>query len=210
MLQKAESLVLDLQYFPNINWFKDSLRLNQFCFYPDALFRKSGFQNRLLIPASGKILALSIPISGGRKVRIPYKSVEIDHQKHWQRDHFRSIDAAYGSAPFYFHYQDELKKLYQTKEKYLYSWNFLCLRWVLDKIKLSPSIIENVEIENSSDRLSCLQDKYKPSNYDSNENGPFVTYHQVFEDRIGFYANMSILDLLFNMGPQKTRTILMK
>jgi hypothetical protein len=208
MLQEADSLVLDLQYFPSINWFKDSIRLNQFCFYPDAPFRKSGFQNRLLIPASGKVISLSIPLAGGRSVRSPYKSVEIDHLQHWQRDHFRSIDSVFGSTPFYFQYKDEIHSLFQTKEKYLYSWNLLCLDWVIEKLKLNLSVIEKSSNESTINCLTIIQDKYKPSNYNAKENGPFVKYQQVFEDRIGFCANMSILDLLFNMGPKKTLSFL--
>ena len=204
MLQKTRTLVLDLQYFPSVNWFKDSIHLNQFCFYPHAPFRKSGFQNRLLIPASGKIVSLSIPLAGGRDVRSSYKAVEIDYQQQWQRDHFRSIDTAFGSAPFYFQYRDELKKLYEFRHPLLYNWNLHCLGWLMEKIRLTLPIIEQDQKENNLTGLSLLEDKYKPSNYVNDENGPFVKYTQVFEDRIGFHPNLSILDLLFNVGPQKT------
>jgi hypothetical protein len=51
-------------------------------------------------------------------------------------------------------------------------------------------------------------DKYKPSNFSSPENGPFLKYPQVFEDKIGFQINMSVLDLLFNVGPLKVKELL--
>jgi hypothetical protein len=53
-----------------------------------------------------------------------------------------------------------------------------------------------------------VSDKYKPSNYTSPENGPFLKYPQVFEDKIGFQINMSVLDLLFNVGPLKVKELL--
>jgi len=53
-----------------------------------------------------------------------------------------------------------------------------------------------------------VSDKYKPSNYTSSENGPFLKYPQVFEDKIGFQINMSVLDLLFNVGPLKVKELL--
>lgn len=208
MLQKASTLVLDLQYFPSVNWFKDSIQLNQFCFFPDAPFRKSGFQNRMLIPASGKVVSLSIPLSGGREVRAPYKTIEIDCHQQWQRDHFRSIDTAFGSAPFYFQYREELKKLYESRQQLLYSWNLLCLDWLMEKIRLNLPIIEQHKEEYNQTSLNLLEDKYKPSNYAKVEKGPFIKYVQVFEDRIGFQPNLSILDLLFNAGPQKTIVLL--
>ena len=73
MLQETSALVLDLQYFPSINWFKDSVQISQFVFYPEALIRKAGFSNRMLLPASGGVVLLSVPLVGGRRVRIPYR-----------------------------------------------------------------------------------------------------------------------------------------
>ena len=208
MLQEARCLTLDLQYFPCINWFKDSFRLNQFCFYPLAPFRKSGFQNRMIIPSSSKVISLSIPLRGGRKIQASYNAVQIDHSQFWQRAHFRSIATAYGSAPFFFQYKDELKTLFERKEKFLYDWNLLCLDWLLSKIKIQLPMIEQAASETHTGVKEQLVDFYRPTNFNEKMNGPFTKYQQVFEDKIGFQPNMSILDLLFNVGPQISQKLI--
>ncbi|MEO0000705.1 MAG: hypothetical protein RL766_751 [Bacteroidota bacterium] len=208
MLQETSALVLDLQYFPSINWFKDSVQISQFVFYPEAVIRKAGFSNRMLLPASGGVVLLSVPLVGGRSVRIPYREVRIDYKSEWQRDHIRTIDTVYGGAPFYFHYKDELHHLFCQREEYLYNWNLSCLKWVLEKLKIKIPIQEDTGQSINLNKSIIDLDKYKPSNFSSPENGPFLKYPQVFEDKIGFQINMSVLDLLFNVGPLKVKELL--
>jgi WbqC-like protein family len=208
MLQEASALSTDLQYFPCINWFKDSITTGRFCFYPEEPFRRSGFRNRLLIPGSNGIISLSIPVMGGRATKLAYKQVLIDFTSCWQRDHFRTLDSVYGNSPFYFQYRDELSALYVKKVDFLYSWNLSCMEWVSSKIGL----IIPIDYAQSNDADETIPvhvvDKYKPNNYNEPVNGPFLKYPQVFEDRIGFKNNMSILDMLFNVGPALTRQFL--
>jgi hypothetical protein len=208
MLQETRSLVLDLQYFPNINWFKDSVKQSCFVFYPEVVSRKAGFSNRMILPASGGVISLSVPLIGGRSFRAPYREIKIDYHSEWQRDHIRTIDTVYGGSPFYFHYKDELHRLFSIREEYLYNWNLACLKWVSEKIKIMLPIQEHgYQPQNLNKRL-IVSDKYKPSNYSSPENGPFLKYPQVFEQKIGFQSNMSVLDLLFNVGPIKVKELL--
>ena len=162
----------------------------------------------MLVPGSNGIITLSIPIIGGRGTTLAYNQVLIDYNSSWQRDHFRTIESVYGNSPFFFQYRDELQALYGKKVDELFGWNMTCLDWISSKIGfLLP--IENTQstLTNNLGRLR-MQDKYKPANYDEPLNGPFVKYPQVFEDRMGFKRNMSIIDLLFNSGPVLVRKIL--
>lgn len=208
MLQETSTLVLDLQYFPNINWFKDSVRLSNFIFYPEANLRKAGFSNRMLLPASGGVVSLSVPLVGGRSIRVPFREVRIDYKSEWQRDHIRTINTVYGGSPYFFHYKDELNSLFCLKQEFLYDWNLSCLKWVLEKLKIKIPIHDHRDQLVDLNKNRTVYDKYKPSNYASPENGPFLKYPQVFEDKIGFQNNMSVLDLLFNVGPIKVKDLL--
>jgi hypothetical protein len=162
----------------------------------------------MLLPASGGVVLLSVPLIGGRSVRIPYREVRIDYKSEWQRDHIRTIDTVYGGAPFYFHYKDELHHLFSQREEYLYNWNLSSLKWVMEKIKIKIPIQEYTSQSINPIKSLIVSDKYKPSNFSSPENGPFLKYPQVFEDKIGFQINMSVLDLLFNVGPLKVKELL--
>jgi WbqC-like protein family len=208
MLQEASTLSIDLQYFPCVNWFKDSIAAGRYLFHPEEHFRRSSFRNRMLVPGSNGVIALSIPVTGGRGTILPYNQVLIDYKSSWQRDHFRTIESVYGNSPFFFQYRDELQALYGKKIDGLFNWNLTCLEWISGKIGIVLPI-ENTQsiLTNNFGRLP-MQDKYKPANFDEPVNGPFVKYPQVFEDRLGFKSNMSIIDLLFNTGPAITKQIL--
>ena len=102
----------------------------------------------------------------------------------------------------------ELEKLFSQSPIYLFEWNMMCLHWVIKKTKLTQKITVHLDI--ISDKTPCLNKEnfYLPSNYQASEKGPFLEYPQVFTDKIGFKTNMSILDLIFNEGPNTINKIL--
>ncbi len=155
----------------------------------------------MLLPGGNGLVTLSIPLVGGRSVKLPYNLVEIDYSSTWQRDHFRSLETIYGNSPFYFQYRDSLKEIFDKKPQYLVDWNTICLDWIVKKMKINLKLIQTAK--QLTDNLVVREriDFYLPSNHDIPEKGPFIRYPQLFEDRIGFKPNVSILDLLFNLGP---------
>jgi hypothetical protein len=103
-------------------------------------------------------------------------------------------------------YKDELEKIYEEKPKYLFQWNLLCVEWLFKKIKVEISI-ETDDNQNSTDiRLDHLIE-FLPQNYLNISKGFILKYHQVFEDKTGFLANLSVLDLLFNQGPHSKQLL---
>lgn len=195
-----------LHYFPCINAFAVMIQQPTLLFDLSLPFKRSTFRNRTIIVGSNGMIHLSIPITGGRSVKLPYRDIEIDYKSDWQRDHFRTLCTVYGNAPFFMFYKDELAALFESQPMFLFEWNLQCLNWVFKKLKLgTPIIIDEKTDENDSSRFAV--DSLLPSNYDTECFSPFLRYTQVFEDIIGFKPNLSILDLLFNAGPQ-TKTLL--
>ena len=160
----------------------------------DWRYQKSSYLNKMVLPGSNGTVKLSIPIRGGRSVKLPYKEVEIDHKTDWQTNHLRTISSIYGNAPFYPFYENEIRDLYVDKVTNLFQWNLQCLDFFIRNAKMSNMIqyqvgagdIHPVPAENFAYTL---------------ENHPFPIYNQVFADRTGFISNMSCLDLLMNLGP---------
>jgi len=195
-------LSTELHYFPCINWFMDVIAADGVLFNNDRLFKRSTFRNRMVVPGSNGIVSLSIPLEGGRSVKLPFHKINIDYSSTWQRDHFRSLESVYGNAPFFFQYRDELSKLYQHQIKLLVDWNLCCLNWIFSKTKLAaPNFLSSFD-PGEAYLLQERNDFYLPSNHKNTEKGPFEKYPQIFEDKIGFQPNMSVLDLLFNLGPK--------
>lgn len=199
-------MVQPLYYFPCIHAFAVMIQQPTLLFDLSRPFTRSTFRNRAIIVGSNGTIHLSVPIIGGRSVKLPYRDIEIDYKSEWQRDHFRTLCTVYGNSPFFMFYKDELAVLFESKPRFLFEWNLQCLNWVLRKIKLGTQILIHEEIaENESSRFTG--DSLLPSNYYAECFSPFLRYTQVFEDKIGFKPNLSILDLLFNAGPQ-TKSLL--
>lgn len=200
-------LNIELQYFPCINAIRDIVDCKSVFFDNELVFRRSSFRNRMILPGGNGLVSLTIPVVGGRSVKLPFKAVEIDYSSNWQRDHFRSFETIYGNSPFYFQYCASLKEIFDQKPRFLVDWNATCLDWIVKKMKINLTLLQDGN--QLTDNLETRQriDIYLPSNHDIPGKEPFIKYPQLFEDRIGFKPNVSIVDLLFNLGPDALKKI---
>jgi hypothetical protein len=194
-------MVQPLFYFPCVHAFADLLLQSSVVFDTEMQFKRSSYRNRMIIAAANGAIQLSIPVIGGRSIKSKYKEVEIDYKNNWQRDHFRTLCTAYGNSPYFMFYRDELEQLYQETPRLLCEWNLLCLTWVFKKMKVDIKI-DNEMIHENEFKKTPYVDLYSPQSLRSHPTEISVTYKQVFEDKTGFMANLSVLDLLFNEGQQ--------
>ena len=194
-------LLADLQYFTSINSMIDIANASSVLFDRKSLFKKSSFRNRMMLASPKGQVLLSIPIIGGRNIKVPYGEVRIDYKTDWQKNHYRTIETLYGKSPWFDQYQPELKILFGSRFDYLFEWNLTCFKWVIQKLNIKLTILDLPLPSIGLEKIVVKEDSYSPSNYSNVENKLLIKYPQVFEDRIGFLANLSTLDLLFNEGP---------
>jgi hypothetical protein len=194
-------MVQPLYYFPCVFGFAYLIHQPTISFDTEMPFKRSSYRNRMIIAAANGTIHLSIPVIGGRSIKSKYSEVEIDYKSNWQRDHFRTLSTAYGNSPFFMFYRDELEQLYNEKPCYLFEWNLLCLKWVFKKMKVDNKI-ENMVVHENESKQNFYVDQYSPQNFNRQPTDISVIYNQVFEDKTGFLANLSVLDLLFNEGQQ--------
>jgi hypothetical protein len=161
----------------------------------------------MILPGGNGLVSLTIPVVGGRSVKLPFKAVEIDYSSNWQRDHFRSMETIYGNSPFYFQYSASLKEIFDQKPQFLIEWNQICLDWMIKKMKINLTVVQDGNQLTHNQETRERIDFYLPSNRDIADKDPFIKYPQLFEDRIGFKPNVSIVDLLFNLGPDALKKI---
>jgi len=200
-------LNIELQYFPCINAMRDIVDCALVFFDNELFFRRSSFRNRMILPGGNGLVSLTIPVVGGRSVKLPFKAVEIDYSSTWQRDHFRTLETIYGNSPFYFQYRDSLKEIFDQKPRFLVDWNAICLDWVIKKMKINLTLLQDGNQLSHNKETKERIDFYLPSNHDIPGKKPFIKYPQLFEDRIGFKPNVSIVDILFNLGPDALNKI---
>jgi hypothetical protein len=164
------------------------------------MYRKMSFRNRCLVAGAQGVISLSVPLQEGRNQQLPMNEVLIVRGENWRGRHFKSIQSAYNRSPFFDHYRDELASIFEKRSDHLVEWNLHCLNWVIEKLewKVKVSLTESV-IPFGSGEMDDRRNRVLPKNY-SLWNP--VKYRQVFEERTGFFPNLSILDLLFNTGPE--------
>ena len=192
-------LFTDLQYFGTIDFIKILLKHQQVNYDATAPFTKMSFKNRMVILTAQGPLNLSIPIIGGRDQKTPLGDIFIDYESPWNTQHFKAIITAYKRAPYFEYYEQSLSNLYAQKQEKLIDFLLACQHWLNGQLKA------NWEISSITDRVDQeLDQKQKyfspwlPKNYQQCILTP--KYQQVFEDKIGFINNVSILDFLFSAG----------
>ena len=122
----------------------------------------------------------------------------------WQKVHFKSIESAYRSSPFYEFFMDEFMFVFEQREKYLYDLNEKILAVILELLQIDPSGLCETEAfikpSETGGHINDFRNVIHPKSKTSDSEFTITKYHQVFEEKHGFIANLSVLDLLFNEG----------
>jgi hypothetical protein len=198
-MMNNDTLQIELQYFPTIVSYSALIDCKYVDFGLYESYRKASFRNRCLIAGPNGVIALSIPIVGGRGLKAAYRDVRIDHGIPWRRRHFQAIRSSYGKSPFFGHYGEGLSRLYERQMDWLVDWNLACMDWV-DQAFGVVSARQVVEGDAVSGSVADRRDRDGPRNHQSGGSGPFPKYPQMFEERGGFQPNLSVLDLVMSMG----------
>jgi len=160
---------------------------------------KQTYRNRCHIATANGIMALSIPVvkSGGEKVLT--RDIRISDHTDWQLHHWKSIESAYNSTPFFEYYKDDLLPFYEKRWEFLWDFNWEIQQKVLELLELDAEIHLTTEYKLSleNDALD-LRERIHPKK--ENPDSDAKLYYQVFDQKFGFLPNLSIIDLLFNMG----------
>ena len=158
---------------------------------------KQTYRNRTFIHSANGLQILTVPVKHS-KIKFSMLEAKIDNSIAWQKNHWRSIESAYSSSPFFEFYKDSLEKIYIKEYIYLTKFNFdlikLILEWTEIEMKSELSKDYKIGYENSLDLRKNMENK----KYSCSEN---LKYRQVFSDKNGFLNDLSIIDLIFNEGP---------
>jgi len=202
-------LLVSTAYLPNINFFEEILRSEKIFIEKYGNFPKQTYRNRTYILSANGVMPLVVPVNKGRSGKILTKDITLNYDENWQKQHFRSIMSAYKSAPFYDFFIDEFLIFFEKKYKFLIDFNFDILLKINKLLHIEKEIgftdefVKNVDINTKDLRFSL---NFK--NFDKQIITSQKPYIQVFADRFDFVPNMSIIDLIFNLGPE-ARTYLL-
>ena len=224
-LYRWNRCLLTTAYFPPIDFFVALANSNEIFIESKENFQKQSYRNRTNILSANGVLSLSIPIKRGGELnthKIAINQIEIDYSVDWVIQHKRAIEAAYMNSPFFIYYKDDIFSILDKKIAKLFDLNSALIEKLvfLCGINKKLSYTENFENYISNNPTRELVDReqidlrgiiHPKYNGESllrllNMEKP---YWQVFTKQ-GFITNLSILDLLFNEGPNSISFLMLE
>ena len=182
-------------YLPNIPYFAWLYSQELVNFVTDTHYQKQTFRNRTPIYGANGKLNLTIPISHTKKEKIQENAAIISYEMNWQNNHWKSICSAYKSSPYFEFYEHDLAPFFNNKTTTLFDFN----------IHLIEKIMLLMEHDFISQKVAWNAKKHKRLDlFLEAKNPPLLeqeVYTQVFMKKTGFLPNLSVLDVLFNLGP---------
>ena len=185
-------------YFPSISHWIAIVKANRLTFEVNDSYQKQTYRNRTTIYSANGKLSLTIPVVFSQKKRQFYQDIKIHTNNKWQALHWKSLLSAYRTSPFFEFYEDDIAPLFHSKQENLMEFNFKCFETLLECLQLD---IEYNKTETFEKELENAHDLRYLANARKEEAYNFSEYTQVFSNKHGFISNLSILDLLFNEGP---------
>jgi hypothetical protein len=194
-----------IQYYTKFLLF-DEVKIEQHETYP-----KQTFRNRCRIMGANGPLDLTIPVIKVNGNHTMVKDIQIDYSTRWQANHWRSIISAYNSSPFFEYYCADFEFFHTKKFHFLIDFNQQLNEVVLDLLELEHNISLTESYEKNYAEHIDLRNLIhpKPSKELVDDAFASVRYSQTFSEKVDFYPNLSIIDLLFNQGPDSL-TVLQK
>ena len=191
-------LIIHPNYLPSTSHFLLMVNSKKLVFEINDHYLKQTFRNRTYIyGANGKLL-LSIPVIHSQKNRKFLKDVKISYDQDWLSQHWKSLEISYRSSPFFEYFEDKLICLYKKKEKYLVDFNLKSIIILFEMLQID---LEYDFTNSYQENYSSISDyRINSENFNSNEI-KIDKYTQVFQSKHGFINNLSVLDLIFNEGP---------
>lgn len=194
------NIIISPTYFPDILSFAAMVQADTIMLEVSENYQKQSYRTRMYIATSNGRLLLNIPVlHSKKKERKKIEDTYIENSFLWQRQHWRSLVIAYRTSPFFEFYEDDIYPLFHKEYNSLLEFNIdtiKCLQELLD-IDLTISYTSNYQ-ENYADKIDL---RYFADGKRKNKT-EIEPYRQVFEEKNGFIPYLSILDLLFNHGPE--------
>jgi len=163
-------------------------------------YQKQSFRTRCAILTANGRETLSLPVVHCPE-KEPITQTRIDYSTPWQRTLWRAIESAYGGSPFFLYYQDALQPFFEERFELLFDYNLQIMRTLIKLLKLPGDIQLTEDFEPMTD--NDLREMIHPRRQSKADYPLLLTepYYQVFAHKFGFVPNLSIIDLVFNLGP---------
>ena len=194
--------ILATTYFGPVQWYQKLNRFDGVLMEQHEHFLKQTYRNRCVIATTQGVQALTVPVEAPVT---PIKDVRISNHGKWRTEHWNALQSAYGESPFFEFYEDDIRPFFENRWEYLLDFNMAITEKMCELLDIHPHIELTSSYQNSlpigegwgeTDFRTVIHPKHPQEDSDFSPK----PYYQVYKERFGFLPNLSILDLLFNMG----------
>jgi hypothetical protein len=209
------NVLLSTTYFGPVQWYQKLYRADEVWIERYESFQKQTYRNRCVIATTQGTQALTVPVERGHLSPLSpepssllsplssLKDIRISDHGNWRHLHWNALQSAYGDSPFFMYYEDDLRPFFTERWEFLYDYNEAIRRTVCDLLDIHPNVDYTTaylppQASDAEDFREAIRPKHPPVDPDFQPK----PYYQVFAQKHGFLANLSILDLLCNMGPE--------
>ena len=202
--------ILATTYFGPVQWYQKLNRFDGVLMEQHEHFLKQTYRNRCVIATTQGVQALTVPVEapvgeGVSLSKTEIKDVRISNHGKWRTEHWNALQSAYGESPFFEFYEDDIRPFFENRWEYLLDFNMAITEKMCELLDIHPHIELTSSYQNSlpigegwgeTDFRTIIHPKHPQEDSDFSPK----PYYQVYKERFGFLPNLSILDLLFNMG----------
>ena len=206
--------LLSTTYFGPVQWYQKLYRSEAVEIEQWENFQKQTYRNRCLIATTQGVQALTVPVEHDIS-QFSIKDIRISDHGNWRHLHWNALQSAYGESPFFEYYQDDLHPFFEKRWTYLLDFNEAIRAKICELIDIQPKVSYSLEFRKENLDFSPLNSQFsilnspldyreaiRPKHPQPDPDFTPKPYYQVYQQRHGFLPNLSILDLLLNMGPE--------
>ena len=217
--------LLSTTYFGPVQWYQKLYRYDCVLIEQHETFQKQTYRNRCLIATTQGVQALTVPIehspltidhspltidhsttrsNNGQRSMFNVQSIRLSDHGEWRRQHWQAIQSAYGESPFFEYYEDDLRPFFTERRwDLLLDFNDAICQKMCELIDIHPNLKCTTEYSKTQTSNQVdFRDVIRPKHPLPDPDFCAKPYYQVFAQKHGFLPNLSILDLLLNMGPE--------
>ena len=198
--------LLQTTYFGPIQWYQKLYRYDQTLIEQYDSYQKQTYRNRCVIATANGLQTLTVPVehsvnSQELSANSPkVKDLRISDHNQWRRIHWNTLQSAYSESPFFDYYADDIRPFFEKRYEFLIDFNEAIRQTVCDLLDIHPNVSYTSDFSLQPSAIDDYREVINAKHPQADADFQPRRYWQVFEDRHGFQANLSILDLLFNMG----------
>ena len=196
--------LLQTTYFGPIQWYQKLYRYDQTLIEQHDSYQKQTYRNRCVIATANGLQALTVPVEHDtlniKNEILKVKDLRISDHNNWRRIHWNALQSAYNESPFFDYYADDIRLFFEKKYDFLVDFNEAIRQTVCNLLDIHPQVSYTTDFSRQPSDIDDYREVINAKHPQPDEDFQPRRYWQVFEGKHGFQANLSILDLLFNMG----------